>query len=112
MINIHNAIIELYPQVVSIRGDVAYDVDNNEVAYDLSAATAQAKKDDCKAKAKVLLSQTDWAVLPDVSDPLKSNPYLTNVNEFLAYRNAIRAIAVTPTAGWLTWPDIPKAVWR
>ena len=34
---IHNAIIDLYPSVVTIRGDTAYDKDGNEVAYDKSA---------------------------------------------------------------------------
>jgi archaellin len=38
MINIHNAIIELYPQVVSIRGDIAYDINNQEVKYDKKSA--------------------------------------------------------------------------
>jgi len=32
--NLHKAIYTLNPSVVTIRGDVAYDADGNEVAYD------------------------------------------------------------------------------
>ena len=38
--NLHQAIYRLNPSVVSIRGDVAFDSNGNEVAYDLSAAEA------------------------------------------------------------------------
>ena len=38
MINLHDAIFALNPFVVTIRGDVAYDADENEVSYDKSAA--------------------------------------------------------------------------
>jgi hypothetical protein len=40
-----DAIYKLYPQVITINGDIAYDADGNEVAYDLQAVTAQAKAD-------------------------------------------------------------------
>ena len=38
--NINDAIFQLNPAVVTIRGDVAYDANGNEVSYDLSAAEA------------------------------------------------------------------------
>jgi hypothetical protein len=41
MINIHEAIYALNPSVVSIRGDVAYDANEQVVAYDLAAAEAK-----------------------------------------------------------------------
>ena len=61
MINLHNAIFKLNPSVVTIRGDVAYDADGNEVAYDLQAVTAQAEADaqtviDTKASALAKLA--------------------------------------------------------
>jgi len=61
MINLHQTIIELHPNVVVIKGDVAYDADGNEVAYDLSAVTAQAQADaqaviDTKASALAKLA--------------------------------------------------------
>lgn len=37
---IHEAIYKLNPSVVTIRGDIAYDADGNEVAYDLAAVQA------------------------------------------------------------------------
>jgi hypothetical protein len=41
MIDIHQAIFALNPSIVTIRGDVAYDKDEKEVAYDKSAAQAK-----------------------------------------------------------------------
>ena len=38
MITLHNAIYALNSSIVTIRGDVAYDVNEQEVAYDKSAA--------------------------------------------------------------------------
>lgn len=66
---------------------------------------------DNKLMASQLLAETDWTTIPDVSDPAVSNPYLTNKAAFSAYRGAVRAIAINPTAGNLTWPVKPSAVW-
>lgn len=63
-----------------------------------------------KNKATQLLQQTDWTVMPDVADPLQSNPYLTNQAEFVAYRNQLRGIAVNPTIT-AVFPTIPNEVW-
>jgi hypothetical protein len=41
----HDAIYKLYPTVLTIRGDIAYDANGNEVAYDLQDVTAQAQAD-------------------------------------------------------------------
>ena len=41
MINIHEAIYALNPTVVTIRGDVAYDANEQEVAYDMAQAEAK-----------------------------------------------------------------------
>jgi len=61
MINIPFAILKLYPNVVSVTGNIAYDADGNEVAYDLQAVTAQAEADaqaviDTKASALAKLT--------------------------------------------------------
>jgi hypothetical protein len=37
---LHNAIHQLNPTIVTIRGDVAYDAQENVVEYDLAAAEA------------------------------------------------------------------------
>jgi hypothetical protein len=61
MIDITNTIYKLYPSVVRTVGDIAYDADGNEVAYDLAAVTAQAEADaqaaiDTKASALAKLA--------------------------------------------------------
>jgi ribosome-interacting GTPase 1 len=38
--NLHQAIFHLNPSIVTIRGDVAYDANEQVVSYDLSAAEA------------------------------------------------------------------------
>ena len=40
MMNLNNAIFALYPNIVLMRGDTAYDADGNEVAYDKDAVQA------------------------------------------------------------------------
>jgi hypothetical protein len=44
--NLIEALRKLYPQVVSTIGDVAYDANGNEVAYDLKAVTAKIAQDE------------------------------------------------------------------
>jgi hypothetical protein len=56
-----NAIYKLYTNAIRTVGDVAYDADGNEVAYDLQAVTAQAEADaqaviDTKASALAKLA--------------------------------------------------------
>jgi hypothetical protein len=40
------AIYKLYTNVVLTRGNIAYDKDGNQVAYDLQAVTAQSEADE------------------------------------------------------------------
>ena len=56
-----NSLHKLYPSVIRTIGDIAYDADGNEVAYDLQAVTAQAQADaqtviDTKASALAKLT--------------------------------------------------------
>jgi len=58
---ITDAIYKLNPSVITICGDIAYDANGNEVAYDLAAVTAQAEADaqaviDTKASALAKLT--------------------------------------------------------
>jgi hypothetical protein len=64
-----------------------------------------------KETAVGLLQATDWTTIPDVADPLKSNPYLSNVQDFVVYRNQVRQYAVYPVAGYIDWPVVPQEVW-
>jgi hypothetical protein len=67
--------------------------------------------EDNKQTAISKLKDTDWTTIPDVSDPTKSNPYLSNVNNFVTYRNSVRQYALNPVAGDITWPVAPTEVW-
>ena len=104
------AVFQLYPTAVIIRGDVAYDANDNEVSYDLAAVDEQAAKDACKAQAKQILQDTDWTSIADVGDPAKSNPYLENQAAFIAYRSTIRNYAVNPVTDPV-WPTEPTEQW-
>lgn len=42
MIDLHNAIIVLHPEVAVIRGEIAYDINGNKVEYDLAVVEAKA----------------------------------------------------------------------
>ena len=81
------------------------DLTPEQIAYN-----KQQKADQNSSQAKTILSNTDWTAIPDVADPLKSNPYLTNQAEFVSYRSTIRNIAVNPT--WdAVFPTAPTEVW-
>jgi hypothetical protein len=96
------AVYKLYPQVAYIRGDEAFDADDNQVQYDLAAVTTQAQKDDCKATAKSLLAASDWSVLPDVQ--------ITNKSDFDNYRAICRGYVLSPVTN-PTFPTEPQPVW-
>lgn len=104
------AIYIFYPQVTLIRGDIAYDAEGNEVAYDPVLVQEEADKLSCADQAKAILTATDWTSIGDVGDPAKSNPYLVNQSEFVAYRSEIRALAVNPVANPV-WPTAPTEQW-
>jgi hypothetical protein len=69
--------------------------------------TAEQNKQIAVAK----LQATDWTTIPDVADPAKSNPYLSNAQDFITYRNAVRQYAIYPVAGNINWPTIPQEAW-
>lgn len=82
------------------------DLDPEQIAYNEQQAKAANK-----AQATTLLQQTDWTTIPDVSNPEISDPYLVNANEFVAYRNEIRKIAVNPPITVEVWATMPNEVW-
>ena len=46
----HQAILDLNPSIVTIRGDIAYDANGNEVAYNKAAVDAYVTANEYKAK--------------------------------------------------------------
>lgn len=108
--NYTQAIYNLYPQVISTRGDEAYDADGILVPYDPVAVQEEADKLTCKDQAQSILQATDWTSIADVGDPTKANPYLVNQAEFIAYRSTVRGYAVNPVANPI-WPTQPTEQW-
>jgi len=75
MITLHEAIIALNPAIVTIRGDVAYDANEQEVSYDttiaqaklaeLQAQEAQTEQAQATAKASALAKLTALGLSED-----------------------------------------------
>jgi hypothetical protein len=79
----HSAISKLYPNVTVIRGDVAYDKDEQEVTYDSNAVDALVASEAYKAKRAAeypaITDQLDYiyhngidAWKTDMIDPVKT----------------------------------------
>jgi hypothetical protein len=65
MINIHEAIYALNPTVVTIRGDIAYDADEQEVAYDIEAVEIYMQN-----KAYIAKRQAEYPPMVDYLDAI------------------------------------------
>ena len=63
--NNHDAIFKLYPTVITIRGDIAYDADNNEVAYDTEAVEAYTQ-----SQAYIVQRRAEYPQFTDYLDGL------------------------------------------
>ena len=61
----HETIFKLYPQVVVVRGEIAYDAEGNEVAYDL--ATVQAYTD---SQAYIAKRASEYPPMSDYLDAI------------------------------------------
>ena len=83
----HEAIYKLNPTVVTIRGDVAYDKDENIVAY--NEATVQAYID---ANAYIAKRQSEYPPLTDLADALyhQSKGDETKLTAYLAKCEAVK----------------------
>ena len=62
---IHTSIFKLYPNVTVIRGDVAYDKDENIVEYDLALVQAEAELEAKRQEARAYLASTDYMMTAD-----------------------------------------------
>jgi len=60
------------------------------------------KKDNCKSKAKDLIANCDWSVLPDVN--------LQNKSEFENYRSILRNLILNPIEDPI-FPIEPTPIW-
>ena len=95
----HQAIYKLNPSVVTIRGDIAYDANDNVVEYDEAAVTTEANMMALRAERNQRLANTDWWASSD----------LTMTAEQTAYRQALRDITETYTSlDDVVWPEVPQ----
>lgn len=78
---------------------VVYDFDAEAIAA-IDAAKVQANKD----KAVTLLTESDFYDLPNTANKI------TNIDAILAYRDALRAIALNPTKD-AVFPEKPETIW-
>lgn len=81
----------------------AYKYENGAVVPIPEPTPVPPTADENEAMAKQRLTDSDWAVLPDVN--------LQNKTDWETYRSALRAIAVNPQPGVLTWPTKPQEIW-
>ena len=90
----------------------ADDVVQDEFWYDFTDQTIEPipSAEDNKTTAMGYLASTDWVNEPDAINP-DINPHLLNQAEFITYRSQVRAIAINPVAGNLTWPIEPTPQW-
>ena len=62
---IHTSIFKLYPNIVTVRGDVAYDKDENIVEYDLALVQAEEALEAKRQEARAYLASTDYMMTAD-----------------------------------------------
>jgi hypothetical protein len=101
--------------IIAVQSDVAAPgwtyVDGQFInPYVPPAPTPEELIAQCKQTATATLNSTDWTSIPDVADPLKSNPYLINQADFVAYRSIVRGYAVNPVVDPV-FPTTPTEQW-
>jgi hypothetical protein len=81
----HEAIYKLNPSVVTIRGDVAYDADGNEVAYDKAAVQAYVD-----AHAYIAKRASEYPPITDYIDGVVKGDQ-AQINKYIADCLAVKA---------------------
>jgi hypothetical protein len=56
---------KLYPNIVTVRGDIAYDKDENIVEYDLALVQAEQEAEAKRQEALAYLASTDYMMTAD-----------------------------------------------
>ena len=85
MINLFSVIKKLNPSVVTIRGDVAYDADGNEVAYDKAAVQAYVD-----AHAYIAKRASEYPPITDFLDGMVKNDQ-AQIDKYIADCLAVKA---------------------
>ena len=85
MSNLTLAIIKLYPQVVAIDNNTAYDADGNEVAYDKDAVQAYVD-----ANAYIAKRASEYPPMTDYLDAIVKNDQ-AQIDKYIADCLAVKA---------------------
>lgn len=80
-----DAIYKLYPNVIRTVGDVAYDADGNEVAYDLAAVQAYAE-----SQAYIGKRAAEYPPITDYLDGVVKGDQ-TQIDKYIADCLAVKA---------------------
>ena len=83
--NNHNSIYKLNPSVVTISGDIAYDADGNEVAYDKAAVQAYVD-----AYAYIAKRASEFPPITDYIDGVVKNDQ-AQIDKYIADCLAVKA---------------------
>lgn len=102
-------IIEIAPILKDGKYYQSYEITEKYTKEEKQKILDQRKKDFNQQEAKKLLLESDWVEYPSTSDTTR-NPHLTNLNEWLDYRVALRAIAVNPSET-VEFPVKPTEQW-
>ncbi|CAB4177957.1 hypothetical protein UFOVP1016_15 [uncultured Caudovirales phage] len=81
----HEAIRKLNPSIVTIRGDVAYDADENEVTYDKSAVDAYVN-----AHAYIAKRSAEYPPITDYLDGVVKNDQ-AQIDAYIAACQAVKS---------------------
>jgi len=81
----HDAILALNPTVTVIRGDIAYDADGNEVAYDKSAVDAYVN-----AHAYIAKRASEYPTITDYIDGVVKGDQ-AQIDKYIADCLAVKA---------------------
>jgi len=81
----HLAIIALYPNVIGITGNNAFDVDGNPVTYDESAVQAY-----IDAHAYIAKRQSEYPPMTDYLDGIAKGDQ-AQINKYIADCQAVKA---------------------
>jgi hypothetical protein len=82
--NKHKAIIAIYPTIVTIRGDDAFDADNNPVTYDEAAVQAY-----IDAHAYIAKRQAEYPPMTDYLDGIAKGDQ-AQINKYIADCQAVK----------------------
>ena len=81
----HDIIFKLNPSVVTIRGDIAYDADGNEVTYDKDAVQAYVD-----AHAYIAKRASEYPPITDYLDGVVKNDQ-AQIDKYIADCLAVKA---------------------